>query len=119
MSDASLSVNTSGFNFTSLLTLDLKDAAKVGAEVIMTDAVAKCPKETGTLASTAHISTSRGGNDTVGFGFDSVYAAWIHEHLHFKHPHGGQAKYLESAVVEKRDDALDAAGAHVFSKVGL
>lgn len=114
MSDASITVDTSGFSFERLMDLDLTEAAVVGAEVIMVQAVANCPKESGNLAATAFINPNRGGADTVGFGFDSVYASYIHEHLHFKHPHGGQAKYQEAAIVEKKDAALEAAGEHIF-----
>ena len=39
--------------------------------------------------------------------YTSVYARWIHEHLWFKHPHGGGAKFLERALVSRGDQARE------------
>lgn len=113
MSDASIRVEDH-FPWHRLRDLNLKVAAEAGADVIMWEAVALCPKDTGELAATAFIDPARGGPDEVAFGFDSVYAAWIHEHLHFQHPHGGQAKFQEAAMLIRKDEALDAAGRVVF-----
>jgi hypothetical protein len=76
-----------------------------GGEVIKTDAADKAPKESTRLVGTAKVDHSRGGRDTVGVTFDGPYARYQHEHLGFKHPHGGQAKFLEAAMLEKEDDA--------------
>lgn len=85
-----------------------QDAAQAGAKVILEDALARVPKETGDLAGTGRVDSTRGGGNTVAVVFDSVYAHWIHEHLHFKHPHGGQAKFLETAMLTRKDAALKA-----------
>ena len=83
-------------------------AAEAGGQVVLDDALTKVPKEAGDLASTGKVDSSRGGDNTVAVLFDSVYAHWIHEHLHFKHPHGGQAKFLETAMIERKDAAVKA-----------
>ncbi|MGE5494613.1 MAG: hypothetical protein ACM3S4_04860 [Burkholderiales bacterium] len=36
-------------------------------------------------------------------GFTAPYAFTQHEHVEFNHPIGGQAKYLESVVVERKE----------------
>ena len=84
-----------------------------GAEIILVDAIGKAPeapKKDGDrephLKSTGRINDARGGDDTVGIEFTSIYARYIHENMTFKHIHGGQAKYLEMAMIEKQDDAL-------------
>ena len=108
MSGAHLSVDFAAVDFSGLRNLPIEQALYAGAEVILDRAVELVPKEAGDLAASAFIDESRGGDSTVAVGFDSVYAAYIHEHLAFRHPHGGQAKYLEAAMIERKDDALDA-----------
>jgi hypothetical protein len=84
------------------------DALEAGGKVILEDALTKVPEESGDLASTGKVAPDRGGDNTVGIVFSSVYARYIHEHLGFKHPHGGQAKFLEAAMIEKADEAMQA-----------
>jgi len=38
---------------------------------------------------------------------DQVYAHYQHEHLNFRHPRGGRAKYLEGPLYENYRDYLD------------
>lgn len=56
------------------------------------------PKVSGDLIGSGKVVPSRGGNATIAIEYTSVYAHWIHEHLHFRHPHGGGAKFLEKAM---------------------
>lgn len=85
-------------------------------------AVERAPVEIGTLRSTAYaevnqktiamgnkdgsVSTLGGPGEPVGneivaeIGFPERYATVQHEHVEFNHPMGGQAKFLESVVVE-------------------
>lgn len=69
------------------------------------------PKEPGDtnphLRSTGRIRTDRGGDNTVAITYDGPYARYIHEHLGFAHPHGGQAKYLEVPLLTKGGEALN------------
>lgn len=73
--------------------------------------VPKAPKEPGDsnphLAATGKVRTGRGGANTVAITYAGPYARYIHEHLGFKHPHGGQAKFLELALLIKGGDALN------------
>lgn len=38
--------------------------------------------------------------------FNTIYAAQQHEQINYSHPHGGQAKYLESVLIEEQDRIL-------------
>lgn len=85
-----------------------------GAEIILNDAIHKvplAPKKAGDnephLVDTGRINDERGGDLTVGIEFTSIYARYIHENLGFKHIYGGQAKFLEAAMIEKQDEALN------------
>ena len=96
---------------------DLSRDAYAGAEIILADSEQRVPKESGDLAGTAMILQHRGGTNTVGIVYDSVYARWIHEHLHFKHPHGGEAKFLETAMLVKGEEAVNKAGQHLWERL--
>ena len=54
----------------------------------------------------------------VAIKYEGPYAAYIHEHMDFKHPNGGQAKYLESALNEKRDQVIQMVADEIRSKTG-
>lgn len=88
-----------------------------GAKVVLDDARDRVPKESGHLASTGRIKRNRGGVNTVAITFSGPYARWIHEHLFFKHPRGGQAKYLEDALLLKGGDAINEAGRHFWRRI--
>ena len=95
----------------------LDDDLYVGAKVILEDSDKRVPKETGDLATSGVVKRDRGGNNTVAIVYTSVYAHWIHEHLHFKHPHGGEAKFLETAMVVKGGEAINKAGEHLWRRL--
>jgi hypothetical protein len=46
-----------------------------------------------------------------------VYARWVHEHLMFKHPFGGEAKFLETAMLTKGEAAINQAGEHFWGRL--
>lgn len=94
-----------------------EDALAKGADIILADAVARMPKESGHLAGTGRVEQARGGQNTVGVTFDGPYARWLHEHLFFKHPQGGEAKFLELAMVEHGAEALDVAGRDLWERL--
>jgi hypothetical protein len=96
---------------------NLSQDAYAGAEVILADAEVRAPKESGHLAGTGMIQQHRSGKNTVGITFDGPYARYIHEHLHFKHPHGGQAKFLETAMLVKGQEAINRAGEHFWERL--
>jgi hypothetical protein len=68
-----------------------------------------CPKDTLQLVGTAHLSdprfTDEGAEIVISYGSaeagdTGIYAVVQHERMDYRHPNGGQAKYLERAVVE-------------------
>lgn len=95
---------------------DVKDSLAAGGELIVADAKARAPKVSGELASTGRVRKDRGGNATVGLYFAGPYARWVHEHLNFKHPFGGQPKFLETAMLTKGGDALAVAGEKLWRR---
>ena len=82
-----------------------------GANVIMTDAKRRVPVDLGTLKGSGQVheptETADGLRCRMGFGDGAEsYAIVQHERLDFKHPDGGEAKYLENAVNAQADAAF-------------
>lgn len=75
-------------------------------EVIRANAVANTPVETGRLAGSAAITVD---GDQATLTYDGPYARYQHERLDLRHE-TGRAKYLELAVIEEKDTALDVLG---------
>lgn len=97
-----------------------------GGKVIMDDAKRRCPTDDGDyrrpagyLRDSGSVKDDRGGNSTIGLKFDGPYAHWIHEHMWFKHPHGGQAKFLETAMVVKGGEAINRVGREIRRELGI
>lgn len=95
----------------------MQDDLAHGAKVILAEAKDLVPKESGHLAATGLIKRDRGGVNTVAITFAGPYARWIHEHLAFKHPHGGQAKFLEAAMLLKGQEAINQAGEKFWRRI--
>lgn len=95
----------------------LDDDLAVGARIILADSDDRVPKRSGGLEKSGLVKRDRGGLNTVAIVYSSVYARWVHEHLSFKHPFGGQAKFLETAMLAKGSDALNAAGDHLWRRI--
>lgn len=75
------------------------------ASIEMTEAKRRTPVDTGALkASGMVLPPATTGRDTVvqlQFGGPAVgYATYVHENLEALHPNGGQAKFLESTLLE-------------------
>ena len=67
------------------------------AKAVLKQAKANAPKESSRLARSGRVEVAF---KEVSVAFRTPYA-WIqHERLDYKHPKGGKAKYLESAVGE-------------------
>jgi len=96
----------------------VEDALAEGAQVILDRSTELVPKESGDLAASGSVNKGAAGTQAVAIRYDSVYAHYIHENLEFKHPHGGQAKFLEMAMVEKGSDAIDKAGEVIRTVLG-
>lgn len=93
------------------------DAARRELEHAVERAVTKCgehllgeaqrnaPVEEGTLRASGdlEIHHAAGGRIIAEVSFSTAYAARQHEELDWDHPKGGEAKYLERALVENAD----------------
>lgn len=82
-------------------------ALKEVGEVWMTEAKKRTPADTGTLRTSGHVQgpDNRGMETEVRLVFGgpaAPYAAVVHENLTAHHP-SGQAKYLESVVLERKN----------------
>jgi hypothetical protein len=93
------------------------DALAEGADIILRESDLDVPKEDGDLAASGRVKKDRGGLNTVGITYDGPYARYIHEHIFFKHPHGGQAKFLEMAMMFKGQEAINKAGEVLWDKI--
>ena len=97
---------------------NIEDALAEGAQIILDRSNEVVPKESGDLAASGSVNKGAAGTNTVAIRYDSVYAHWIHENIQFKHPSGGQAKFLEMAMLEKGSDAINKAGEHIRTVLG-
>lgn len=86
-----------------------------GASFILAQAIPRTPIRDGDLRSS-------GGTDVddnrASIYFDTEYAARQHEELGWRHPKGGQAKYLENTMLEERGRARDIMAAEVRRALG-
>lgn len=56
---------------------------------------------------------------TVGsVSYNTPYAANQHEHTEYDHPRGGQAKYLESVLIENKDRILHLIAGGIMNELG-
>ena len=95
----------------------IEDGLEQGAQIILDESNIDVPKEDGDLAASGRVKKDRGGLNTVGITYDGPYARYVHEHIFFKHPHGGQAKFLEMAMLFKGSEAINKAGEYIWDKV--
>ena len=95
----------------------IQDGLEQGAQIILEESDVLVPKEIGDLAASGSVKKDRGGLNTVGITYSSVYARYQEEHLFFKHPTGGQAKFLETAMLTKGEAAINKAGEYIWDKV--
>lgn len=72
---------------------------------IASRAVERAPVETGALRGSMENSVEVKDGEVIGeIRFTEKYAAAQHEHVEYRHPQGGEAKYLERAALEKADE---------------
>jgi hypothetical protein len=90
------------------------EALTEAGEVIRAVSVARTPVETGRLAGSATVSLEEvDGDQAVKIHYDGPYARYQHERLDLRHEHGGQAKFLESAMMDEADNALEVLARHI------
>jgi hypothetical protein len=75
---------------------------------IMSNALPRVPVEFGQLRASHYVAPpqGQGAKANVELGFGTVYAVPQHERLDYKHPRGGEAKYLEKAIYALSPAAL-------------
>ena len=93
------------------------DALGDGAQVILNRSDELVPKESGDLAASGRVNKDRGGLNTVGITYDGPYARYQHENITFKHPQGGAAKFLELAMLEKGEAAVNKTGETIWDHI--
>lgn len=94
-----------------------EDALGDGAQIILDRSDELVPNVSGDLAATGAVKKDRGGLNTVAIIYTSVYARWIEDHLSFAHPHGGGARFLELAMIEKGPAAVNKAGESLWGRL--
>lgn len=78
------------------------DAVTRIGEDALGEATRRAPIEEGTLRGSGDLDVEEGrASVTATVSFNTVYAARQHEELDWRHPRGGQAKYLESVIRER------------------
>lgn len=79
----------------------------------------KAPVLYGVLRNSAYVTPpyEREGQTYIQMGFGTVYAQRQHEETTWKHPRGGEAKYLEHALNELRVGYLERLGRRIQSNV--
>lgn len=81
-----------------------------GASFILAQAIPRTPLRDGDLRSSGGTDVD---TDRASIYFDTEYAARQHEEIGWRHPKGGQAKYLENTMLEERGRAQDIIAAEV------
>lgn len=76
---------------------------KAMEEAVLPESTRLVPKLDGDLAASGKVLS---GDGFAAIRYSGPYARKQHELLGFKHPHGGQAKFLETALMTETDKAL-------------
>lgn len=91
----------------------LHDAGDLGLE----KARVKVPVEDGDLSATGLVRMDP-VNGKVAVSFDGPYAVYQHEVMHLKHPHGGESKFLETALLENTEAFAELIAARIREVTG-
>jgi hypothetical protein len=80
-------------------------ALQVCGQDLKGKSVPLAPVDTGDLRGSCNVSKPRKIKRSifVNVGYNTPYALKQHEHLEYKHPKGGQAKYLETPFNQYKD----------------
>ena len=79
----------------------------------------RAPVESGALRGSMENSVEVKDGEVIGeIHFTEKYAARQHEHLEYKHPQGGEAKYLERAALEKAEEVREKMAAQLSRLFG-
>lgn len=83
------------------------------------ESVKRAPVEYGVLRTSAYVAppTKQGKDVVVEVGFGTEYAIPQHERLDYRHPRGGEAKYLANAMTVARVGMLERLAKRIQSNV--
>lgn len=81
-----------------------------GAAFLLAQTIPRTPLRDGDLRSSGATDVD---TDRASIYFDTEYAARQHEEIGWRHPKGGQAKYLENTMLEDGPRAQDVMAAEV------
>ena len=93
------------FNLIRALPDEIKRAQTIEEMGTLELAQSRTPVKTGDLKDSGHLGEYKvSGYESsmqIVFGTELTYAIYVHENLQARHPGGGQAKFLESAVLDR------------------
>lgn len=89
-----------------------RKALRDAAEVVLGEAQELCPVETGTLVGSATVDEAASDDRTAVFGFNTDYAAIVHEREDVAHGQG-QAKFLQEAIQRTLPRITEALGKRI------
>lgn len=98
-------------------------ALRAEAEIEMTEAKRRTPVRTGALRGSGNVQGPRRNwrdvEVVLAFGGPAApYAVYVHENLEALHPRGGQAKFLESTIVESMPYLAQRVARRIRSAIG-
>lgn len=88
---------------------------KKAADGVLRDSNALAPRDTGDLVASGKVVTD---DLRADISYTSKHAVPQHEKTQYRHPGGGQAKFLQTALDDNRDQILNAVAAHIRGVLG-
>ncbi|MCK0517870.1 hypothetical protein [Williamsia sp. DF01-3] len=88
---------------------------QAAGELILTESNLDSPTLAGDLDSTGSVVVD---GTEMGVGYDSEYARKQHENTWYQHPQGDKPKFLENALTNKADAALDLLSTSIGEALG-
>ena len=105
------------FNLIRALPDEIKNAQIIEETGTLELAQNRTPVKTGDLKASGHLGEYKvSGYESsieIIFGTELTYALYVHENLQARHPGGGQAKFLESAVLDRILDKSKRVGENI------
>jgi len=106
-----------GRALTTLVGASAGPATRAAAEPIFARSQVYVPKDTMALHDSGRISTPFGKRTIISY--NTPYAVRQHEDTRLRHQPPTRAKYLETALREKRDDALRIMATEIGNRTGM
>lgn len=103
--DALSDLEWSGDEYLAALEAGITHGLQAAGELVLNESNLDSPTLGGEMDSTGHVEVS---GTEAGVGYESEYARKQHENTWYQHPQGDKPKFLENALTNKADAALDA-----------